>query len=125
MKLKNNSGSDFPMPIHRTFQDMFALAIDRAEAMMSCTGRADHADGFGRLCLLKFDFYELINNSTAKGDKYSVLNSLLSSLSASIVNARDNLSLAIANSSLHGNLIAVRYLIFEPSASLTGINPSK
>lgn len=125
MKVKNNSGSNFPIPIRRTLKDMFALAINRAKATISCTGRADHADGFGRLCQLNFDFYELINNSKATSDKYSVLNNLLSSLSASIVNARDNLSLAIANSSLHGNLIAVRYFISKSSASFTSTNPSK
>lgn len=125
MKLEDNSVSDFPMPICHPFKDMFALAIDRAQAMMSCTGRADHADGFGRLCQLKFDFYQLINNSIATSDKYSVLDSLLSSLSASIVSARDNLSFAVGYSLLHGNLIALRYFIFKSSAGLTNTNPWK
>ena len=103
------SASTFLAPVLHTFQGLFTFAIDRAKAMMSFTGRADHADGFGRICRLNFDFHDLIHTSTATGDRFSVIEDLLSSLSENIIDAQKAPSLAIENSSMHGNLLALRY----------------
>ena len=85
---------------------------------MSCTGRADQADGFGRLYRLIFDFNKLVITN----DRLSVLDNLLSSLLESVRDARGNLSLAVGHSPLHGDLIALRYFASFTYASAGSIN---
>lgn len=123
MKLEYNSASDFSTPVRHTFKNIFVSTIDRAKAIMSCTGRADHADGFGRLCQLNFDCYKVINTPMVTSDRIPVMDDLLSSLLEDIRSLQDNFSFAAGNSSLHGNLIALRYFASNPSASFASTNP--
>ena len=101
--------SSISTQVRYIFNNIFASTIDRAKMMMSCTGRADHADGFGRLCQLKFDSYEVTNTQAGTENRISVMENLLFSLSADIRNLRNNFSFTIASSPLHGHLIALRY----------------
>ena len=121
LQAKNNEDEtaiNASSPIRLNDEKTFISTVDRAKNMMSRTGRADHADGFGRLCCLKFDFYNVINTSVGTDDRISVLNSLLSSLSEDITKLQNNFNLAIGSSPLHGNLIALRYLPREFFAAL-------
>lgn len=102
--MKDQDAPNTPIQRSQPHKYDFSCAIDRAKTFMSSTGRADHADGFGRLYRLSFDFDGLLITS----DRLSILDILLSSLSENIRYSRDNLSLAIGHSPLHGNLIALR-----------------
>jgi hypothetical protein len=114
VKFRGHGTLDFYMPVRQTFQRKFTCAIDRAKTMMSFTGRADYAEGFGRLCQLNFDFYRITNDITSTSDRFSFLDSLLSSLTETIRRAREDLSSAVGFSPLHGILIALRYFCLEP-----------
>lgn len=119
IELEDNEGKNEisnSRPLYQILQNLFISTIDRARSSMACTGRADHADGFGRLCQLRFDFYKVINTFTGINDRFSVFNNLLSSLSEDIKGLQDNFSFAVGNSSLHGNLIALRCVILNSSA---------
>jgi hypothetical protein len=105
-KSKDHDAPAFPMQFSQPHRYGFSYAIDRAKTLVSSTGRANHADGFGRLYRLVFDFDRLLITN----DRLSVLDNLLSSLVENIRNSRGNLSLAVGYSPLHGNLIALRYL---------------
>lgn len=125
MQAKNDydgSAIDDSSPVRHNFENIFVSTIDRAKIMVSRTGRADHADGFGRLCCLQFDFYNLISTSVGIDGRISVLNNLLSSLSEDITNLQNNFNFAVGNSPLHGNLIALRYLPSKSSAGLVITN---
>lgn len=106
------------LPILHDFKNIFISTIDRAKTMMSCTGRADHADGFGRLYHLNYDLCNVINTSVRTDDRISILDNLMSSLSEDITNLQSNFSLAVVSSPLHGNLIALRYFALNSSAGL-------
>lgn len=125
IKLQNNkdrSHIDNSSPVRHDFKNIFVSTLNRAENMMSCTGRADHADGFGRFCHLKFDFYHVINTSVGTQGRISVLDDLLSYLSENITNLRNDFSFAVGSSPLHGNLIALRYPGLNSSAALAITN---
>lgn len=82
----------------------------RAEAIMRYTGRADHADGVGRLYNL---LYGTCQNSAKPDNWYksrvSILEHILERLEHDIRVARDNMRLAVGKYPLHGYLIALRY----------------
>ena len=125
MQLKNDDDSSAiktASPVLHDFKNILVSTTDRAKVMMSFTGRADHADAFGRLCHLKFDFYDFIKTSTEIGDRISVLDNLLSSLSDDITNLQNNFNFAVGSSPLHGNLIALRYFALKTSAVLAITN---
>lgn len=105
-------------PVLQIFQSFFTSAINRAKAMMSCTGRAHHADGFGHICRIYFVSHRLLNGTAGTGGRFSIVENLLSSLSENIKIAQSNLSFTIENSALHGNLIALRYFAWNSSARL-------
>jgi len=81
----------------------------RAEAIMRYTGRADHADGVGRLYNL---LYGTCQNSAKPDNWYqrrqSILTHILERLEHDIRVARDNVRLAVGKYTLHGYLIALR-----------------
>ncbi|KAL8686368.1 MAG: hypothetical protein Q9218_007155 [Villophora microphyllina] len=82
--------------------------LDRATLRMQGTGRADHADGFGRL-------YDLILGSYRAwtDNDELVFDGLMSRLEQCIETARANVQSAVRTASLHGYLIAARYLIIR------------
>lgn len=73
-------------------------ALKKAEPKAAETGRADHADGVGRLYAL---LYKADNAS-------ALLDNLTSQLVEEIGVAKRNLQLAVQSASLHGHLIALR-----------------
>ncbi|KAL8837449.1 MAG: hypothetical protein Q9170_002535 [Blastenia crenularia] len=87
-------------------------ALHRASTKMQSTGRADHADGFGRL-------YVLIHGPSGTADKdvawsqrpKITFGDLTSKLEMCLVAAQVDLSGAVRAASLHGYLIAARYLV--------------
>lgn len=92
--------------------------LHRAEATMHDTGRADHADGLGRLYELHYESCGTLTgpiscdeNQPSLGDKnrMSILASLWHRLDGDIAIARENLRVAVSTSPLHGYLIALRY----------------
>lgn len=115
---KDENAFSASSPISHNIGDIFVSTVDRAKNLMSRTGRADHADGFGRLCCLNFEFYDIINTSVDIDDRISVMKNLWSSISEDIQNLQNNFSFAVGNSPLHGNLIALRYVALEFAAAL-------
>ncbi len=94
--------------------NLLLRTIDRGEKVMCRTGRADHADGYGRLmdvalstcpkdsCQAPFSSPVLIRSQVSVG-------SLLSTLEADITTATIDLRCAVASAPIHGRLIALRY----------------
>lgn len=121
MKLEANedkSAIKISTPFRHMSKNIFVSTVDRAKIMISSTGRADHADGFGRLYQLKFCFDDVADTT----DRISVLNHLLSSLSEDIRILQNNFGFAVGRSPLHGNLIALRYFALKSTAGLASAN---
>ena len=85
-------------------------ALHMAEKKAKQTGRADHADGVGRLYELLYLSNRVIVEST-KGhySSFSILDRLISEMEKDVKVANDDLLQAIGDASLHGHLIALRY----------------
>lgn len=84
-------------------------ALNKAEKIAGITGRADHADGFGRLTNL---LYETAGTLTkpARGHQscYSIVDHLLSTIEKEVDIAKEDLLIAVSSKPLHGRLIALR-----------------
>ena len=83
--------------------------LSTAETRAGVTGRADHADGLGRLYSLLFTISGTL--STTSGLHQSrciIVNNLLSTLEKEVDVARSVLLSAVSNVPLHGHLIALR-----------------
>ncbi|KAL8938211.1 MAG: hypothetical protein Q9216_004013 [Gyalolechia sp. 2 TL-2023] len=85
-------------------------AFDRSKSNMQITGRADHADGFGRLYNLVHgpDYMSDPGGAWDKGPQL-MLEDLMSELEQCVAAAQDDLLLAVQTASLHGYLIATRF----------------
>lgn len=82
----------------------------RIKAKMQSTGRADHADGFGRLYDLFHGPYGTPRERpTWYTEPQATLGESMSELEQAVSLARANLSLAVKTATLHGHLIAIRY----------------
>jgi hypothetical protein len=90
---------------------IYAL-LERAESKMLLSGRADHADGLGRMYEIIFYFatFELSygNEHDWKRSKLGIVSFLVDKLERSIEVAKQNISLAIAQFSMHGVLLSLR-----------------
>ena len=88
-------------------------ALYRAESIMRDTGRADHADGVGRLYSL---LYKASQNDVKSLHWYNnralILEHILEHLEHDILVTRHNMRRAVAEYPLHGYLIALRYKPF-------------
>ena len=83
----------------------------RAEALMRDTGRADHADGVGRLYgLLYKTCQNLAKPNLWYNSRLSILEHILEHLEHDIRVARNNMRKAVGEYPLHGYLIALRYV---------------
>ncbi|KAL8970987.1 MAG: hypothetical protein Q9197_003508 [Variospora fuerteventurae] len=90
----------------------WARVMHRAVSRMQISGRADHADGFGRLYDIYHGSHGVSSEGTAWGENpHIVLGNLISDIEQCIASARSNLHLAVGTAPLHGYLIAARYLI--------------
>ena len=83
--------------------------LNRAENKVRVTGRADHADGFGRLSNLLYTTSAAIAESARWHQScHSILDHVIATLEKEVRLAKDDLLLAISNSTLQGHLIALR-----------------
>ena len=93
-----------------TFHIDLSDILSRAETMMQHTGRADYADGVGRLYDLLFGRCSInIAATTWLEGRHAILEHLLSNLEHDIRVARDSLRLAVSAAPLHGRLISLRF----------------
>lgn len=95
-----------------TLQDSILTASRRAEHLMALSGRADHADGYGRLkdilytCSIQ-DSQMLLAGSS----RPQFIEMVLIGLKHDVDLAKSDLPLAVSSAPIHGRLIALR-LIF-------------
>ncbi|KAL8967630.1 MAG: hypothetical protein Q9183_002824 [Haloplaca sp. 2 TL-2023] len=88
---------------------LLPLVLRRATCKMQQSGRADHADGFGRLYSLFNGAHTTVPDSMAWAEDDSIyLGRLFSRLEECIEVARTNIYVAVKTASLHGYLIAAR-----------------
>ena len=84
--------------------------LDMAEKKAKQTGRADHADGVGRLYELLYLSNGMIVEPTQRhNSSFSIVDRLISTMEKEVSITTDDLLQAIGNASLHGHLIALRY----------------
>ena len=98
----------------------YAIFVDlkKAENKTGVTGRADHADGFGRLNnLLYTTSCALANPARWHQSPYLIVDHVISRLEKEVDIAKDDLLFAVSNRPLHGHLIALRYH-FLPSTQI-------
>ncbi|KAL8717206.1 MAG: hypothetical protein Q9225_005526 [Loekoesia sp. 1 TL-2023] len=106
---EQGTGGNRPTSIHRPI----ALGVlQRVRLRMQRSGRADHADGFGRFYDLIYGPHGISDKGTAWGEEPRlVFDNLTSELEQFVSMVRDNLHHAVKSASLHGYLIAARYLV--------------
>ena len=81
----------------------------RAESMMRSTGRADYADGVGRLHnRLYTSCIAVDNNLSYHEGRKSTVESILKKLGNDVAIAQSDIRRAVSNAPLHGYLIALR-----------------
>lgn len=84
--------------------------LHMAEKKAKQTGRADHADGVGRLYELLYLRNRVIVESTERHySSFPIVDRLISDMEKEVKIATNDLLQAIGNASLHGHLIALRY----------------
>lgn len=97
-----------------TYNDYVLIATRQAEDMMYLTGRADHADGVGRLYSLLHDSCNNLGTPVAWSDNgWFIMNHVLSALENDIKIARKDIHIAVKTAPLHGKLIALRFFILS------------
>ena len=91
-------------------QQVLSLALTRAEHLMYHTGRADYADGVGRLYVLKYGHCSVDDEEPIVGrsKRSEVIESIVLQLEKDIMIAEENLRIAVSAAPLHGRLIALR-----------------
>ena len=96
----------------QAYQPFLIHVLTRAEATMFHTGRADHADGVGRLYYLLYNTFmgsgKLILTESETGTSLFVVDQILSELEKNIGVANRDLRLAVQEAPLHGSFIALR-----------------
>ena len=96
-------------PPQKTYLTYILFVLRQAEDTMSLTGRADHADGVGRLYSLLYDSCRNLGGSAAWSENgWSILDYILSALEKDIIIARRDIRLATRDAPLHGKLVALR-----------------
>ena len=103
---KDQAGSEED---HRKAMDSLLVDLNKAEIIAGTTGRADHADGFGRLYNLLCTYSGAVDQP-ARWDysHYSIVKRLISTLEKEVDIAKDDLLFAVSSRPLHGHLIALR-----------------
>ena len=85
------------------------VALQRAESKAAETGRADHADGVGRLYNVLYDQSKPAYEKVPWHENAAlILEHLISRLESEVVIAKQDLSLAVGVAPVHGHLIALR-----------------
>ena len=92
------------------------IELCMAEKKAEQTGRADHADGVGRLYELLYSANRVIVEPTERHhSSLAIVDRLIFKTEKEVVIATDNLLHAVGNASLHGHLIALRYGVHIPN----------
>lgn len=92
-----------------TYNNFISDALRRAQGIMYLTGRADHADGVGRLyCMLHHSSKNIIEASEWSQNGWSIIEHLLSGLENDVSIAKSDIRLAVKTAPLHGKLLALR-----------------
>lgn len=85
------------------------IDLNKAEKIARTTGRADHADGFGRLYGLLFTYSgALAKQASWECSRYSFVKRIISVLEEEVNIAKDDLLFAVSSRPLHGHLIALK-----------------
>ena len=83
--------------------------VERGVVMMRRTGRADHADGAGRICGLLFECSSrTVGQDSLRDRKEKKFRRLISTLENDITMALSDLPTAVLVAPLHGSLISLR-----------------
>lgn len=91
--------------------DLFDQTISNAEVMVNRTGRADYADGLGRLYELKCDYLVKEASSNKAEDKsVSAVLELVESLESRVESMKNSIHVPSSGVPLHGLLVALRYV---------------
>ena len=89
--------------------NLILFDLNNAEDRVGITGRADHADGLGRLYNLLFSMSYIVDRPNCwHQSRCSVLEHIISALEKEVNIAKDDLLCAVSNIPLHGHLIALR-----------------
>lgn len=106
--MDTNSTALRKMPLE-TYNNFIIDALRRAQGIMYLTGRADHADGVGRLCcMLHHSSTNITEASEWSQNGWLIIEHLLSGLENDISIAEDDIRLAVKTAPLHGKLLALR-----------------
>ena len=103
--------SDIDLGLHgkaRNTDSHIRVALNRADNLMRRTGRADYADGFGRLYNILYSCSPSAETDSGYESRSSILEDLVTTLQLDVKIAQNNLQQAILSAPLHGNLIALR-----------------
>ena len=110
----NCSKSDIHLGLHETPQppgSLTKVALNRAEKLMRQTGRADYADGFGRLYNILYSCSTVSDEQDVEyTSRVTLLEGLVMSLQLDVKIAQNDLQQAIISAPLHGHLIALRFV---------------
>ena len=102
---KDLAGNDEDL---RKANDSLHIELNKAENIARTTGRADHADGFGRLNNLLFAYSgALAKPASWDHSRYSFVKRVISTLEEEVDVAKDDLLFAVSSRPLHGHLIAL------------------
>lgn len=106
----NNQAHELNNEEHnRKVNHSICVDLKKAETKTGSTGRADHADGFGRLNSLLFTTSGTIAKPTSwHQSRYLIMDRVISTLEKEVAIANDDLLLAVSSRPLHGHLIALR-----------------
>lgn len=94
---------------HRKANHPILINLNKAEDRAGITGRADHADGFGRLIhLLYTTSGTLVKPAGWHQSHYLIVDHVISTLEEEVDIAKGDLLFAVSSRPLHGHLIALR-----------------
>ena len=82
--------------------------LAKAEARMQATGRADHADGVGRLYAVVFDTTKSPSGGEWHDNQVSIVSHLFAKIQADIATGSKDLRRAMVPAPFHGHVIALR-----------------
>ncbi len=95
---------------YREANHAILVDLNEAENEAGITGRADHADGYGRLNnLLYTTSCALAKPARWQQSPYLIVDHIISTLQREVNVAKDDLLSAVSSIPLHGRLIALRY----------------
>lgn len=89
-------------------KDKLLKALKRAEARMQATGRADHADGVGRLYAAVLDVASNFKGTQWHDTQTGVIKHLLATIKADLATGPGDRRRALVSAPFHGHMIALR-----------------